>query len=125
MVLHGGDYLRDALTIKKAYPDIEFHCVAGNCDVGAPNKEKIIEVCGKVIFLTHGDLYGVKQSYSKILYKAQEYNADIAVFGHTHIPYFEKIDDIILFNPGSVRYTRTYGVIEIEDGILRACTIDI
>lgn len=125
MILHAGDYLRDALILKKAYPDIPFHCVAGNCDVGASNKEEIIEADGKTIFLTHGDLYGVKREYTRILYKTQEYDADIAVFGHTHIPYYEKINDVALFNPGSVRYTRTYGVIEIEDGILRACSINI
>ena len=132
MILHCGDYLRDALKLEKAYPEKEFRHVAGNCDPGATCKEEIITADGKKIFLTHGDLYGVKSGYERITYRARELGADIAVFGHTHIPLYEKIKiaggtppELILLNPGSVRYTGTYGVIETEDGNIRACTIKI
>ncbi len=125
MVLHAGDCLRDALTLERAYPDMDIRCVAGNCDFGIDDKELIIETEGKRIFLTHGDLYGVKTGYSRISYKAEEIGADIAVFGHSHIPLCEEYGSVMLLNPGSIRYSRTYGVIEIEDGELRACVIDL
>jgi len=101
------------------------HYVAGNCDWGSDKKDELIEADGKLIFLTHGDLYRVKMQYDTISRKAEESGADIAVFGHTHIPFCEKNGGIMLLNPGSARYTKTYGVIETEDGILRACTVDM
>ena len=50
-------------------------------------------------------------------------HADVVMFGHTHVPYLEKTDDLILLNPGSISKPRqdnkipTYTVMEIrEDG---------
>lgn len=124
MVIHCGDYLRDALAIEKAYPNIDIRYVAGNCDLKSDKKEEIIEAEGKKILISHGDLYGVKSGYMRMNYRAQECDVDAVVFGHTHIPYCEKIDDITMLNPGSIRYSQSYGVIEIEDDVLRACVIE-
>ena len=33
---------------------------------------------------------------------AKRFGADILIFGHTHIPYLEKEEDVILLNPGSL-----------------------
>ena len=50
-------------------------------------------------------------------------DTDVVMFGHTHVPYLEKTDDLILLNPGSISKPRqdnkipTYTVMEIrEDG---------
>ena len=43
-----------------------------------------------------------------------EAGADLAVFGHTHIPFYENSGNLILLNPGSIKYTRTFGIIEID-----------
>ena len=45
---------------------------------------------------------------------------DCAVFGHTHQGLCDIKNGITLLNPGSIRYGKTFGVIEIEDGKLRA-----
>ena len=43
-------------------------------------------------------------------------NADIVLFGHTHLPITEYDDELYLLNPGSLQYTDgTYGVIDITD----------
>ena len=38
---------------------------------------------GKKIFITHGDLYGVKYGMTNIYYKGKEVGADIVLFGHS------------------------------------------
>ncbi len=50
-------------------------------------------------------------------------HADVVMFGHTHVPYLEKTDDLILLNRGVCSKPRqdnkipTYTVMEIrEDG---------
>ena len=50
--------------------------------------------------------------------------ADLVIFGHTHIPYCENNGKIILLNPGSVKMSQTFGVIEIENGKIKAAVCD-
>lgn len=117
LILHAGDCVRDAEDLKCLYPDIPFHYVRGNNDFScyAPD-EKVIDVCGKRIFLTHGHGLRVKydSDYQRLIQRGDEENADIIVFGHTHIPFEERKNHLSLLNPGSVRFGNTYGVIEIE-----------
>jgi putative phosphoesterase len=54
--------------------------------------------------------------------------ADVVVFGHSHIPLNADVDGLRLFNPGSPTDRRrqpvgTYGVLELEDGVVRATRI--
>lgn len=118
LILHAGDCVRDAEDLACLYPDIPFWYVRGNNDFScnAPD-EKVIDVCGKRIFLTHGHIYQVKydSDYECLIQKGREKNADIIVFGHTHIPFEERKNHLSILNPGSVRFGNTYGVIEIEN----------
>ena len=122
MALHAGDHAQDAEILEKDYPGILFHYVRGNCDFSSAPGESVIEADGKRIFLTHGHCYHVKydEKYQAILQKARKEKANLAVFGHTHIPYDQHYGDLILLNPGSLTYSGTYGVVEIENGKLRA-----
>ena len=51
-------------------------------------------------------------------------DADIVVFGHSHIPWNEEgVDGQVLFNPGSPTERRrqprcTYGVLDLENGAI-------
>lgn len=107
--------------------------VRGNCDHSAVlgndlvKKTDSITLCGYRIFLTHGDLYGVKYGLDGIQKLAVDHNADIVLFGHTHMPLEKYISTenggYYLFNPGSVGgglgSRASYGVINIsEQGIL-------
>jgi len=102
LVIHLGDYTKDAEAIKKALKITTIN-VKGNCDIydlETPD-DNIIEIEGKKIFLTHGDLYRVKQGLNSIYYKAKELNADVALFGHSHISTLIEYDGILFLNPGS------------------------
>ena len=122
MILHAGDNSDDAKKISKQFQDITVSFVAGNCDFGDGAKELVIEAERKKIFLTHGHLYNVKNDieYTSLFERAKELGCDCAVFGHTHLGLCDVRRGITLLNPGSIKYGRTFGVIEIEDGKLRA-----
>ena len=127
MILHAGDHSEDAKKISKKFPDIPAYFVAGNCDFGEGEKEMIIEAKGKKIFLIHGHLYNVKNDfeYDALYERAKNLGCDCAVFGHTHLGHCDVKRGITLLNPGSIRYGRTFGVIEIENGKLRAAICDV
>lgn len=112
----GNDDVDKALMI---YKDIKIERVSGNCDFYSTYpSSKIIDFCGKKILFTHGHPYYVKHGYSDIEREARSVNADICLFGHTHIPYIEEKDGIHYVNPGSCRDS-IYAIIDIEpSGIL-------
>ncbi len=127
MVLHLGDYCRDAVQLSRLYPDIKFEYVYGNCDygIGDISAEKTIEVEGKRIFMTHGHKYSVKWNYDRILAQAEKENADVILFGHTHIAVVDNIDNKIIVNPGSISESRSsrpesYGILNINEGDIKA-----
>ncbi len=106
--------------------------VKGNCDyvseVGGNFAKKLdsITICGRKILFTHGDLYGVKYGTDGIISLAREQDADVVLFGHTHIPFEKYLSDgdkpLYLFNPGSVgvpyRAETSYGIIYFtEQGV--------
>lgn len=95
-VIHLGDHFSDEI-----HTDLPIYRVKGNCDADIAPTEQILELCGRKIFITHGHLYGVKQSLNRLLYRAEELGADAALFGHTHIAFCENVGGILLLNPGS------------------------
>lgn len=114
---HLGDHFSDAEALKYAYPDIRLHSVRGNCDYApdAPNEELIV-VDGYKVFLTHGHLYNVKSTYSNIITAAKARNADVCLFGHTHLPDIFYVNKTLFLNPGSISNVRnidkpTYGIL--------------
>lgn len=121
IVIHLGDCIDDIEVIKAGFQG-EVLGVVGNCDCTSrfPNNQ-VIDINRKKIFFTHGDLYGVKNSLSSILYKGEEVGADIILFGHTHISMMEEVNNIILMNPGSIpkpspwSVTGCVGLIDISD----------
>lgn len=119
ILIHLGDNIDDVSSLSEGF-DGEVYAVAGNCDFSSKYpKEGIIEVNGRKIFYTHGDLYGVKSSMTNIYYKGLELGVDIVLFGHTHQQVIEKTDKLILMNPGSISLPhfkgRYVGVIDIDD----------
>ncbi len=104
--------------------------VRGNCDRSGIFNDRMVKktdsitLMGHRIFLTHGDLYGVKYGLDGIMALAVDHRADLVLFGHTHLA-FEKYvstDDggYYLFNPGSVGggygSGPSYGVINVTEG---------
>lgn len=130
LIIHLGDYFRDAQKLADMFPDIQIEYIYGNSDlmIGEVPAEKILEYKGKRIFITHGHKYSVKWDYGKLCKKAEEMNADLLLFGHTHIADIVKKEEYILLNPGSISDSRdasseSYAIIEIIDNRIEPCLI--
>ena len=97
------------------------YMVAGNCDFGALEPYDGLAAFDQVIvFYTHGHMYGVKYDLDTLADAAAARGAQVALFGHTHIPLAETRGRVFLFNPGSCGrcYTGadTYGILTLADG---------
>jgi len=103
MFLHCGDGAKEASDLQALHPQKKILFVRGNCDWDPLAKdENLIIVSGKRIFFTHGHVYGVKRGLDKLIGRANSLGADIACFGHTHIPMHAKVGRLHLINPGSI-----------------------
>lgn len=120
ILIHLGDNVQDIKEIRKYYNG-EIINVKGNCDfaVDVPS-EKVEVIAGKKVFITHGHRYDVKYDLSRIRYKALEVEADIVLFGHTHVSQIAYEDGIWFVNPGSPAVPRdgfnSVAIIKVEDG---------
>lgn len=131
-----GDGLSDLFSLGE-YDNIIVHAVRGNCDLHerfSPYGEEIplyrtLDIFGKKIFICHGHTLSVKYGYGELLREASAQEADIVLFGHTHIPTLEYIEkggargverDTVLFNPGALgSFDGSFGNLSIgEDGFL-------
>lgn len=115
-----GDFYSDAGKISRRL-GLDFTGVSGNCDFRSKGEqEQFLRISGKHFYITHGHKYGVKHGLNSLYYRAEEIKADVVLFGHTHIPFCEKINGIWFINPGSPSRPRggarkTYALIEIEN----------
>ena len=126
-ILHLGDLAGDAERLGIRFPQIPLEYVCGNCDgfTETPD-QRILRVEGKRILMMHGHRYNVKLTYASAAYAAREAEADILLFGHTHIPYCEQVDGLWMLNPGSCGGRgATYGVISLENGEVMCYTVGI
>lgn len=119
LIIHLGDYERDALYLEKAM-ETEVISVKGNMD-GSYSKDdyKILETEYGKLLLTHGHMENVKMSPLNLVYKAQEMDCKVALFGHTHRPVYDEVNGIYLVNPGSLSMPRdgsngSYAIINTE-----------
>ena len=69
----------------------------------------------------HGHMQSVHYDYSELVDMAERNGCDIALFGHLHIPVFERHGDVAVINPGSISLPRqrsrvkTYGILTVDD----------
>lgn len=130
MVIHLGDHDADALALQKEFPKLPFHYVKGNNDylLDTP-AHKVVRVGGKALLLTHGHKQRVHWNPSVISYWAEEQGADIVLFGHTHMPFWEDSGRVAIFNPGSISLPRggglpTFGILTIENGRMEGAIME-
>jgi putative phosphoesterase len=122
LILHAGDVvvgevLDDLARFAPAY------AVLGNNDreLDLPGT-LVVEVAGVRIGMIHDS--GPRAGRERRLARRFP-DADLVVFGHSHIPLVERDGDRVLFNPGSPTDRRrqphfTIGTVDLEDGrILR------
>ncbi len=121
-VIHLGDCWRDAAALQDRFPSLTFYQVAGNCDYTfLLPRTQAITLAGHRIVLTHGDQQGVKGSLYGVEALAREEQAELLLFGHTHLPYCDHHGSTLLLNPGSIgapRYGKpcAYALAQLEEG---------
>ncbi len=102
-IIHLGDGSCDVKMLKKESPHTPVIGVRGNCDFGRSLPEReIIELSGHRLFICHGHVYGVKLSLDSFLTNAMCAGADVALYGHTHVPDLRTQRGILILNPGSI-----------------------
>lgn len=94
---------------------LRLNCVAGNCDFSSTDSfVKTINFSGKKVMFCHGHTLYVKHGIERLVQEAKNNGADIALFGHTHTPFYQIIDGIHVFNPGALQ-DGCYGMVDVTD----------
>lgn len=98
-----------------------FYKVGGNCDFDPRfPEEQVLEIDSLTFLAVHGHLHNVKLDLMKLSYRAEEADAQIVCFGHTHIAGAEQTGNQLFINPGSIRLPKkrtekTYVILEWEN----------
>ncbi|HPN73159.1 MAG TPA: metallophosphoesterase family protein [Candidatus Omnitrophota bacterium] len=131
LIVHAGDMV-DVRAMEEFRKIAETKAVQGNMDSEDLKKtlpeHLMFEAGGKKIGVVHGRGSGkAVLEWVKDFFKSKP---DIVIFGHSHLPFNEKIGGTLYFNPGSATDTmlsgkRTYGIISIENGDVKAEIVEI
>ena len=128
MILHAGD-ITDALALDLLEEIAPVVAVAGNNDGKALQKRLgeriIIDAGGARIGLVHGHAGHGRTTPDKAFNTFAGDSVDAVVFGHSHIPYRQRRNGILLFNPGSPTDKRmnplySYGLLDVSNGHVSA-----
>ncbi|MBR3832938.1 MAG: metallophosphoesterase [Lachnospiraceae bacterium] len=122
LMIHLGDVGRDYLEVERM-SGVPTYIVAGNNDYGRGLRDMCIIYIGEhKCLLTHGHRQHVHFGVDRLRYLALENECDIAMYGHTHVPFLEEAsEDVTILNPGSISLPRQIGhektflIMEIDD----------
>lgn len=105
VVFHLGDVVRDGGRVRAAFPQLPFYQVQGNCDLGRGQcpLESVARLEGKTVFYLHGHTQHVKAGPSYAVAAAQAVEADLLLYGHTHVPMEARYDRLLVVNPGAIQ----------------------
>ena len=103
IIFHAGDF-EDIAILKKLEKITPVVAVCGNMDsleIHSKCKEsEIVNVENFSVGITHG--FGAcSETIENVKNMFLDKKLDLIIFGHTHIPYLETINDTIFLNPGS------------------------
>ena len=106
MFIHLGDVERGVDYIR-GLTDVETHIISGNNDyaLDLPDTDSFM-IADKKVFITHGQRFYVGGGVERLRDYAIENGYDIAMFGHTHMPFLEVGKEVTILNPGSISYPR-------------------
>lgn len=125
-----GDGEKEINKLKIIYPETTILKVSGNCDSSYTPDSDLLQV-GKVkVFFTHGHRYNVKYETDTLYEKAKELDAQVVLFGHTHIRHYEYRDGIHILNPGSAALPKdgkdpSYAFVDICPGGIMCGHVDL
>lgn len=122
-LLHMGDAQGQEDLIRAIASPVPVDFVAGNCDFfSKESRELVLNYRGVSVFMTHGDRYGVKSGLTRLKEAAKKAGAEVAIYGHTHVPDVSFDGSVWTVNPGSFSRpgqrsrVRTYAVMTAENG---------
>lgn len=121
MLLHAGD-IEGSETKIELMSMTDCIMVRGNNDFFSHlDDEEEVYIGDYKILLTHGHFYSVSLGVERLRAEAKSRGFNMAIFGHTHRPFYENEDGLILLNPGSLSYPRqegkraSYAIMSIDD----------
>ena len=128
LFIHLGDGEEELDLLLTQFPDLSARTwhVKGNCDYDSMSLPVLtlgLEYSHRLI-ATHGYQFGVNSFLEHLKALARQNDADLALFGHTHVRCARYEDGLYLLNPGSVSCPRdgmppSYGIVDITaQGIL-------
>lgn len=111
MLIHLGDAEgSDPMIASWLNEGCELVMVRGNNDFfSALEPELELELGPHRVFLTHGHYYNVSLGVDYLREEALDRGCDMAMYGHTHRPFLEYGDEVLVLNPGSLSYPRQKG----------------
>lgn len=117
--IHAGDSITDTDYLSTISQKQVF-AVPGNIDwFYQKNKELLINIADIKVFITHGHNYNVKFGTDFLYERAVQLEANLVIYGHSHVGKVEKRNGITILNPGSIAQPRdglapSFMVVEIE-----------
>ncbi|MFE1244369.1 metallophosphoesterase family protein [Fictibacillus sp. NPDC058756] len=121
-IIHAGDWSE-----KSVYEELSLYApvygVRGNAEKDEWAKQlsdkEVLQAEHMKIAIVHGHLGKGRTTPDRAYHSCIDDKPDLIVFGHSHIPFVEKRDEIILFNPGSPTDKRrqkkfSYGLLTIN-----------
>lgn len=133
-----GDGAREV--IMNAPDGARLYAVLGNCDHPYDSAydifdsegntvplERLEMIGGKRVLIMHGHKYGVKVELSRAIERAAALEADVLMYGHTHVPYYKMLPAgseiaglplkkaLHVFNPGALM-NGCFGVMTVRNG---------
>lgn len=116
LVLHLGDLARDAEDLARHFPGLDVRSVQGNCDGRNCDAPEFLQfnIDALPVYMTHGHRQRVKFGLHALANAVHFSGAKLGLFGHTHATEYKKMGDVTLFNPGSVGFGGTYGLITVK-----------
>lgn len=110
MLIHAGDLEDMPMNVEAILPQGAASIyIRGNCDYVVDKdfrKSALFKLCGHTFYVTHGHRLGVSAGLTNLFYTAAENGADIAIYGHTHIPFDDEDGGVHVLNPGSCSLPR-------------------
>lgn len=106
VLIHLGDDSHDINALIDDFTG-KVYTIRGNCDLVGDNPKSRVEIIGgKKFYMTHGHENNVNYGLTNLMYKGLEAEADVILYGHTHISNIENEGNIWIINPGSAAKPR-------------------
>ena len=131
LILHAGDIV--TRSVLERLEERGALAVCGNMDdydvFDLAPQTRIMKVESRKIALIHG--WGSKEGLAqRIIERFSAESPDIIIYGHTHMPFWGRVNDVMMFNPGSVSRNvcprgRTVGLLEINGDSVEAGFIEL